>query len=136
MAGESRVIRKLLIALFLLVSPASAQNSNLLLLDIGFVGSNSGCSQATTFLARAPAIYTGTIATTVMTVTAITSGTLAVGQTISGTGISGAPTITSLGTGTGNTGTYNLSASQTVAVRETITSGFDADHITAYTTLI
>jgi len=97
---------------------------------------SAGCSQATSFLARFPAVYTGTIATTVMTVSAVTSGTIAVGQTISGAGITGAPTIVSLGTGTGGTGTYNLSSSQTVAVGETITSGLDTAHTTNYTTLI
>lgn len=96
----------------------------------------TSCSQATSFLARPPAVYTGTIATTVMTVTAITSGTIAVGQTISGAGITGAPTIVSLGTGTGGTGTYNISSSQTVSVGETITSGLDASHTTAVTNLI
>lgn len=94
------------------------------------------CSQAAAFLARPPAVYTGTIATTVMTVTAVTSGTIAVGQTISGTGITGAPTITSFGTGTGGTGTYNISASETVAVGETITSGLNTTHTTAVTDLI
>ena len=61
------------------------------------------------------AVVTGSIATTVLTVTALTSGVLRVGQTISGSGVTGGTTITSLGTGTGGTGTYNVSASQTVA---------------------
>jgi hypothetical protein len=68
------------------------------------------------------AVVTGSITTTVLTVTAVTSGTLAVGQILTGTGVTTGTTITSLGTGTGGTGTYNLSASQTVP-SETITSG-------------
>lgn len=60
-------------------------------------------------------VGTASIATTTMTVTAMTSGTYAVGQTISGTGVTGGTTITGLGTGTGGTGTYTVSASQTVA---------------------
>lgn len=62
------------------------------------------------------AIFTATIATTVLTVSAVTSGTLAVGQTIQiGTGaVAANTTIISLGTGTGGTGTYNISVSQTV----------------------
>ena len=54
----------------------------------------------------------------VLTVSAVTAGILAVGQIISGTGVEPA-TIISLGTGTGYTGTYNLSTinQQTVASR-------------------
>jgi len=61
------------------------------------------------------AIVTASIATTTMTVTGVTSGSLAVGQEISGTGVTAGTTITALGTGTGNVGTYTVSASQTVA---------------------
>lgn len=61
------------------------------------------------------ATYTASIAGTVMTVSAIAGGFIAAGQTISGTGVTVGTTITSLGTGTGGTGTYNVSASQTVA---------------------
>jgi hypothetical protein len=67
------------------------------------------------------ASVTGSIATTVLTVTAISTGALSVGQTISGAGVTAGTLITSLGTGTGGIGTYNLSVSQTVA-SEAITS--------------
>lgn len=60
-------------------------------------------------------VVTGSISGTTLTVTAVTSGTLAVGQTISGTGVTGGTTITAYGTGAGGTGTYTVSASQTVA---------------------
>jgi hypothetical protein len=60
-------------------------------------------------------VVTGSISGTTLTVSAVTSGTLAVGNNISGTGITAGTTITSLGTGTGGTGTYIVSASQTVA---------------------
>jgi hypothetical protein len=68
------------------------------------------------------AVVTGSIATTVLTVTAVTSGVLVVGQIITGTGVTVGTSIVSLGTGTGGTGTYNVSASQTVA-STTITAG-------------
>lgn len=60
---------------------------------------------------------TGSITTTVLTVTAVASGSapLAVGQVISGPNIVPGTTIISLGTGTGGTGTYNVSVSQTAA---------------------
>lgn len=61
------------------------------------------------------AVVTGSIAGTTLTVTAVTSGKLAVGQTISGSGVTAGTTITALGTGIGGTGTYTVSASQTVA---------------------
>jgi hypothetical protein len=78
-------------------------------------------------LTQRAAIVTGTIdngsgsAGTTLTVTAVTNGVLAVGQTISGTGITAGTTITALGTGIGGTGTYTVSASQLVA-STTITS--------------
>jgi hypothetical protein len=76
------------------------------------------------------AMVTGSIATTVLTVTALTSGRLRVGQTISGTGVTGGTTITALGTGRGGTGTYTVSASQTVS-STTITGTFASATITA-----
>jgi hypothetical protein len=61
------------------------------------------------------AVVTGAISGTTLTVSAVTNGTLGVGQTISGTGVTAGTTITALGTGTGGTGTYTVSASQTVS---------------------
>jgi hypothetical protein len=49
------------------------------------------------------------------------SGTLSVGQTLAGTGVTAATMITGLGTGTGGIGTYYVQTSQTVA-SETITA--------------
>jgi hypothetical protein len=69
------------------------------------------------------AVVTGSIAGTVLTVTAVSSGTLAVGQTLfDSTGnILPSTSIVSFGTGTGGTGTYNINNSQTVA-SESITA--------------
>lgn len=60
---------------------------------------------------------TGSITTTVLTVTAVAAGSapFAVGQTISGPNIVPGTVIVSLGTGTGGTGTYNVNVSQTAA---------------------
>ena len=63
----------------------------------------------------AGAAVTGSIAGTVLTVTAVTSGTLAVGQPVSGAGVTAGTYISALGTGTGGVGTYTVSVSQTVA---------------------
>ncbi len=69
------------------------------------------------------AVVTGSIATTTLTVTAVTSGTLDIGSVISGTGVTAGTTITAFGTGTGGTGTYTVSASQTVASTSITASG-------------
>jgi hypothetical protein len=59
---------------------------------------------------------TGSIATTVLTVTAILSGEpIVLGQFVDGTGVTDGTFITSFGTGTGGVGTYNVSTSQSVA---------------------
>jgi hypothetical protein len=62
------------------------------------------------------ASFTGSISGTILTVTAVASGTIAVGQTISDlTGALTAGTvITALGTGIGGVGTYSVSNSQNV----------------------
>lgn len=59
--------------------------------------------------------FTASQAGSVVTVTAVQSGTLAVGQVISPGAGGVAVTITSLGTGVGGTGTYNVNTPQAVA---------------------
>ena len=66
------------------------------------------------------ASVTGTILTTgVMTVTAVGSGQLAIGQVLYGTNVPAYTTITALGTGTGGTGTYTVSPAPTSTVAST-----------------
>jgi len=60
------------------------------------------------------AIITASMSGTTMTVTAVSSGTLYVGQTIQGAGITTQTIITALGTGSGGAGTYTINNSQTV----------------------
>jgi len=67
--------------------------------------------------ATAGAVVTGSIAGTTLTVTAVTSGTLYVGQTIQGSTVTAQTIITALGTGTGGAGTYTVNNSQTVTSR-------------------
>jgi len=65
---------------------------------------------------RYPGNFTGSVTGSVLTVSSIDSSTrIAVGQTLSGAGVTGGTTITSFGTGAGGTGTYNLNNSMTVA---------------------
>lgn len=61
------------------------------------------------------ASFTASISGTTMTVTAVASGTIDVGMCVNGAGVSSGTWVTALGTGTGGTGTYTVSNSQTVA---------------------
>jgi hypothetical protein len=61
-----------------------------------------------------PLDFTGSIAATTLTVSAVTTGTLYVGAVLTGTGITVGTTITALGTGTGGVGNYTVSPSQSV----------------------
>jgi hypothetical protein len=58
---------------------------------------------------------TGAIAATTLTISAPVTGTIAVGQTVSGPGVTPGTTITGLGSGTGGAGTYTVNTSQTVS---------------------
>lgn len=65
------------------------------------------------------AVFTGSISGTTLTVTSLTSGAIALGQTLSGTGITAGTQISSFLTGAGGVlaapGTYKVNFSQTVA---------------------
>jgi len=61
------------------------------------------------------AVVTAAITGTTMTVASVASGTLYVGQTIQGAGITAQTIITALGTGSGGTGTYTINNSQTIS---------------------
>lgn len=58
---------------------------------------------------------TGSIAATTLTVSAVGSGQLRIGDQVFGTGVSANTVITAFGSGVGNTGTYTVSQSQTVS---------------------
>ena len=68
--------------------------------------------------------FTGAISGTTLTVSAVASGTLQVGQVLSGSGITAGTYISALGTGTGGTGTYTVSPSQTVASTAITVTGY------------
>ena len=67
------------------------------------------------YTSSAGAIITASMSGTTMTVTAVSSGTLYVGQTIQGAGITTQTIITALGSGSGGTGTYTINNSQTIS---------------------
>jgi len=94
------------------VSPTTA--GNVLFTADGSVWSSTqkivrGASYSST------ASFTASISGTTMTVTAVASGALSVGQVFTGTGVTAGTSITAFVSGTGNTGTYTVSTSQTVA---------------------
>ena len=78
-------------------------------------------SAATASIAPSGATFTGSISGTTLTASGVT-GTLVVGQAVTGAGVSAGTTITGLGTGTGGSGTYVVSPSQTVSPAVTLTA--------------
>lgn len=77
----------------------------------------------------ANAVVTGSIAGTTLTVTAVSSGTLAVNQKLAWTGGPGGIFITALGSGTGGTGTYTINTGQTVSSTSIQARNLDLDII-------
>ena len=63
---------------------------------------------------NSPFVATGYISGTTLTITSVSSGTLAVNSQITGTGVTANTIITAFGTGTGKTGNYTVNNSQTV----------------------
>lgn len=110
-----------------------------------YTGASINLSSATSFSSGATLIQTGlnsalptsgsvtgSITGTTLTVTAVLSGALQVGNVLSGTGVTAGTKITGLLTGTGGTGTYTVSATQTVtsttitATAPALTVSFDS----------
>lgn len=85
--------------------------------------SNAAALISTSLAVSGPvgAVVVGSITGTTFTVTGVTSGALAIGQTLSGGTTTAGTTITGFLTGTGGIGTYTVSTSQTV-VSGTITA--------------
>lgn len=68
------------------------------------------------------AAFNGQTATSVLTVNSITSGVFSIGDQIVGAGLPANTKITTFGTGTGGTGTYNLSTTPGIIAAEAMTS--------------
>jgi len=79
------------------------------------------------------AVFTATIATTTLSVSAVTSGTIAVGMVITGTGVSAGTYITANLSGSGSSGasTWTISVSQTVASATTISGAMSITPVTS-----
>lgn len=83
----------------------------------GGTGTWDASSTANWASASTAATFTASRSTTTLTVTAVASGTIAVGQTVWHTNGTSIGKITALGTGTGGTGTYTMDTSGTVTSR-------------------
>lgn len=79
---------------------------------------------ANDILTQSIAVVTGSVSGTVMTVTAVTSGVLYVGQYVTGTGITASTRISAFSSGNGGIGTYILDLSSAPTGSITITSQF------------
>jgi type IV pilus assembly protein PilY1 len=84
---------------------------------------------------------TGKQAAGVVTITAVTSGAILLGDVLNGAGVAPGSTVVSFGTGTGGVGTYNVSTSGTVSsgsvtvgngIAYTTPADLDGDHVTDY----
>ena len=69
----------------------------------------------TTLTVSGGASFTATASGSVLTVSAVASGTITLGDVIAGAGVAPGTTITSYGSGSGSTGTYGTSLSNTIA---------------------
>jgi len=69
-------------------------------------------------------MFTGSISGTTLTVTSMISGVIALGDVISGNGITANTIIVALGTGSGGLGTYTLDTSQTAASTTISANGY------------
>lgn len=106
------------------VEPSSLTNV------IGFANDSLAGDSSFVFIHNGTnASVTGSMSGTTMTVTAVSTGTLFLNQVLSGSGITAGTTITAFGTGSGGTGTYTVSVSQTVA-STTITGACCKDPLT------
>lgn len=104
----------------------NALDSNSLTTKLAFLYLFDTDSSADALISVIPAaVVTATIAGTTMTVSAVTSGKISVGQTITGAGVTVGTMVTALITGTGGIGTYTVNDSQTVSVGETMTGAFN-----------
>ena len=85
-------------------------------------GDGTNGAQNNTFL-DVGAVFTASVTLVTMTVSAVTSGTILIGHTISGSGVTSATISAQLTGTTGGAGTYTVSVSQTVS-STTISSSF------------
>lgn len=90
----------------------------------------------------ASAVFIGSVSGTTLTVTLLKSGSIGIGQSLFGVGVTPETVITALGTGTGGVGTYTINVSQTepsevfnsAAVGSTLTASISGNILTVSAT--
>ena len=98
---------------YLNLSDATTVTAGSFVIGTAYTVSSLGTTNFVAIGAASTAVVTGAVATTVLTVSAVSSGALAIGTYITGTNVTTGTYIVSLGTGTGGVGTYNLNQSMT-----------------------
>lgn len=98
------------------------QVGNEYIITDNFISGQINASNRITYTSSDNRVFTGFISGSLLTVTAVAYGTIAIGDEIFATGLTQGFTITSLGTGTGGLGTYNLSGSPGTLLSRTIVS--------------
>jgi len=98
------------------------QAGNEYIITTNFISGQVNANNRITYTSSDNRVFTGSIAGSLLTVTAVAYGTIAVGDEIFATGLTQGFTITSLGSGTGGLGTYNLSGSPGTLLSRTIVS--------------
>jgi lysophospholipase L1-like esterase len=101
----------------IMTSAASATNSYYNSIWFHITGGTGAgqYNQSTAYAHTTCSSTASSITTTILTVGGTVTGTFGVGTTITGTGVTAGTYITSLGTGSGGAGTYNLNQSMTVS---------------------
>jgi len=87
-------------------------------------GTTGGIGTYTVSIPQTTASTTITAAYGILTVTAVGSGVVAIGDVLSGSGVTAGTAVVSFGTGTGGTGTYNVNTSQTASSTTITAAGY------------
>jgi hypothetical protein len=113
------------------ISPTTAGNT-IFTTDGANWSSTQKIVRGTSVSTAAAATFTGATSgiSTTLTASAVT-GTIAIGQSITGTNIASGTTITAFGTGSGGAGTYTISPASTGTVSGTVTAGSTAVDFTS-----
>lgn len=103
------------------ISGASVVNGTTIISQLGGTAGSTGTYQVSISQTVSSTTITSTGGT--LTVSAVTTGTLAVGQTLSGSGVTAGTKITNLLTGAGGTGKYAVDIAQTASSTTITASG-------------
>lgn len=107
------------------VSPGNEMTESIHFFDCDILGAGRMGVELSNHQTAVKATFTADISGTTLTVSAVASGTIAIGDIIPTSGVVNGTKITGFGTGSGGTGTYTVSQSQTVTSRTMTTATVD-----------